>query len=68
MEILASILGLGVVGWLIDGQAGTAPWGLVIGLTLGAVGGTYNSVRRSRYFFEAEWKGRNKPPNDDQQP
>ena len=46
-EILASILGLGFIGWLIDRWWGTRPWVMVGGLILGLIGGLYNAVRKA---------------------
>lgn len=51
-EILASIVGLGLLGWAFDRWCGTQPWLLVTGLVLGTVGGVYNVVKKGRAFFE----------------
>ena len=38
-ELIASVVGLGALGWWIDRSQETAPWGLVICATIGFVGG-----------------------------
>jgi F0F1-type ATP synthase assembly protein I len=44
-ELLAAVVGFAVVGYWIDRHYATAPWGLIIGATLGIVGGMYNLIR-----------------------
>ncbi len=46
-EFAASVVGLSLLGLWIDRHRGTSPWGLLIGLALGLVGGTYNLIRDS---------------------
>lgn len=46
-ELVAAVAGFTLVGYWIDRHFGTAPWGLLIGLGLGLVGGTYNLIRSS---------------------
>ena len=43
--LVGGILLLGGIGYAVDRWQGTAPWGLVIGLTLGIVVGFYELVR-----------------------
>jgi F0F1-type ATP synthase assembly protein I len=43
--LVGAILLLGGLGYLADGWAGTAPWGLFVGLTLGIVVGFYELVK-----------------------
>lgn len=50
-EILASILGLGLVGWLLDRWLGWFPWLTVTGLIIGSIGGVYNAVRKAQRVF-----------------
>ncbi len=45
IEFVASIVGGGVIGWLLDRWLGTSPWLLVAGLFAGLVGGGYNFFR-----------------------
>ncbi len=47
VEIFASILGLGGVGWLLDYWFGTFPIMMTIGLILGIIGGLYNAVKKA---------------------
>lgn len=44
-EFAAGFVGLTLVGLWIDRTFDTAPWGLLIGLFIGLVGGTYNLIR-----------------------
>lgn len=41
MEFAGAIIGATIVGLIIDSQAGTAPWGVLVGLLLGTIGGLY---------------------------
>jgi F0F1-type ATP synthase assembly protein I len=47
VELAAAIVGFALVGFWIDRRYGTAPWGLVVGVALGVVGGMYNLIRQS---------------------
>lgn len=47
VELAAALIGFALVGLWIDRHYGTTPWGLVIGLGLGLVGGMYNLIRQS---------------------
>ena len=40
--------GLTGLGYWIDLKKGTGPWGVLIGLCLGFVGGTYNFIRAAQ--------------------
>lgn len=44
-EIAAAVGGFAALGWWIDRQRGTAPWGLLIGALLGLIGGLYNLIK-----------------------
>jgi F0F1-type ATP synthase assembly protein I len=47
IELAGATAGLALVGYWIDGKYGTAPWGILIGVFIGLVGGLYNLVRES---------------------
>jgi F0F1-type ATP synthase assembly protein I len=47
LELAGATAGLALVGYWIDGRFGTLPWGTVIGVVIGLVGGLYNLVRES---------------------
>jgi F0F1-type ATP synthase assembly protein I len=47
VQLAASIAGLTGLGYWIDVHYGTKPWGLIVGLVLGFVGGFYNLVKES---------------------
>jgi ATP synthase protein I len=47
VELAAAVAGFTLVGYWIDRHFGSAPWGMIVGLALGLVGGLYNLVRES---------------------
>jgi F0F1-type ATP synthase assembly protein I len=47
LELAGATAGFALIGYWLDGRFETAPWGLVIGVVLGLVGGLYNLVRQS---------------------
>jgi ATP synthase protein I len=47
LELAGALAGFALIGYWIDRWYGTEPWGLLIGVILGLVGGLYNLVRQS---------------------
>ena len=47
-EFIGAMLAGGFIGWFIDRQAGTGPWGLIVMLLLGFVTGLTQSLRRQK--------------------
>lgn len=47
MEMLASMLGLGLLGYGIDRWVGWFPVLTIVGIVLGLVGGLYNAVKKA---------------------
>ena len=47
LEFAGAVAGFTLVGYWIDRHYGSQPWGLLIGLVLGFVGGLYNLVKES---------------------
>jgi ATP synthase protein I len=47
-EFIGAMLAGGFIGWFIDRQLGSGPWGLIIMLMLGFVTGLYQSLRRQK--------------------
>src|SRR5215470_15583177 len=47
IELAGATAGLALVGYWIDGKFGTSPWGILIGVVIGIVGGLYNLVKES---------------------
>jgi F0F1-type ATP synthase assembly protein I len=47
VELAAATAGLALVGYWIDSRFATQPWGIVIGVIVGLVGGLYNLVKQS---------------------
>lgn len=47
VELAAAVIGLSLLGYWIDCQLKTGPWGLLICAILGIVGGLYNLVRKA---------------------
>ena len=52
IELLGAILGFALVGYWIDKHFETGPWGLLICITMGFIGGFYNLIRASLKAFE----------------
>lgn len=47
MELAAGVVGMCLAGYYIDQRYGFEPWGLVIGGTMGIIGGLYNLIREA---------------------
>ena len=52
-ELVAAVVGFGLIGWFTDRWQGTAPRFTLIGLGLGVVGGGYNFVRSALVMSRA---------------
>jgi F0F1-type ATP synthase assembly protein I len=62
VELLGAVLGFTLLGLWIDRHYGTGPWGLLVCLVLGLVGGFYNLIRTS---FRAIGENRRPGSSDD---
>src|SRR4051812_18699141 len=47
LELAGATAGLALFGYWIDKKFGTAPWGILVGVVVGLVGGLYNLVKES---------------------
>ena len=47
LELAGAVAGFALIGYWIDRRYATEPWGVVIGVILGLVGGLYNLVKQS---------------------
>jgi len=48
VELIGAVLGMGLIGWLIDRWQGWSPVATIIGFTVGALGGGYNFFRAAQ--------------------
>jgi len=46
LELIAAIAGLSLLGYFLDRHYETEPYLVLIGVTLGVVGGVYNAIRQ----------------------
>lgn len=56
-EFVGAMLAGGFIGWFIDRQFGTGPWGLILLLLLGFATGLYQSLRRQKKLEQRELDG-----------
>ena len=47
LELAGVTAGFALLGYWIDRRYGTAPWGVLVGVVLGLVGGLYSLVKQS---------------------
>jgi F0F1-type ATP synthase assembly protein I len=47
LELAGAVAGFTLIGWWVDRRFETSPWGVIIGVVLGLVGGMYNLIRSS---------------------
>ena len=47
LELVSAILGMLLVGWILDRWLGTAPRWTTLGAVVGVLGGVYNFIRRA---------------------
>lgn len=47
LELAGAVAGFALIGYWIDRHYGSDPWGILVGVILGLVGGMYNFVRQS---------------------
>ena len=57
-EFIGAMLAGGFIGWFIDRQAGTGPWGLITMLLLGFVTGLTQSLRRQKSLDQQGQQGK----------
>ncbi len=46
-ELAAGVIGMGLLGWLLDRWMHTSPWIMLGGIFVGLVGGGWNFIRRA---------------------
>jgi F0F1-type ATP synthase assembly protein I len=47
MELAGAVVGGCLLGYWVDRRFGTPPWGVVIGASIGVIGGLYNLIRQA---------------------
>jgi F0F1-type ATP synthase assembly protein I len=47
LELVGAVAGFTLIGYWIDRHYQSYPWGVVVGLALGLIGGMYNLIRQS---------------------
>ncbi|MGD2108327.1 MAG: AtpZ/AtpI family protein [Phycisphaerae bacterium] len=50
-EFVAAVAVFAFIGYLIDRKFGSSPWGVLVGLALGLIGGGYNLIKDSLAAF-----------------
>jgi len=50
-EFVAAVAVFALIGYAIDCKYESSPWGVLVGVALGLIGGTYNLVRESLAAF-----------------
>ena len=63
-EFVGAVVGLTLAGYWWDSHFGTGPWGILTGLVLGLIGGTYNMIRQSTLANRASGREIKKPNGD----
>jgi len=59
VELVGAVVGLTLAGYWWDRHFHTGPWGLLIGIALGIIGGTYNLIRQSLLASKEAGSGQN---------
>ncbi len=63
-EFVAAVVGFTLIGYGWDRHFGSSPWGLLTGVALGLIGGTYNLIRQSLSAFKDVDGGSKKSDGD----
>jgi len=66
-ELAAAVAGFTLVGYWVDRHYQVGPWGVLIGLALGLIGGMYNLIRQSLAASKAAGSG-SKTSSGDREP
>ncbi len=62
LQFALTFLGLGLVGWWLDGRLGSEPWLLICGIALGAAGGMYSLAARLGALPGSKRRDPSQPP------
>lgn len=65
VELAAAVIGFTLAGYWWDRHFHSSPWGLLIGIALGLVGGTYNLIRQSLVASREAGSGQKKTNSDE---
>jgi len=61
-ELTAALVGFTLLGFWIDRHFGTRPWGLLVSVLCGLVGGLYNTLRTSAQALSSSASHRRRGP------
>jgi F0F1-type ATP synthase assembly protein I len=64
IELAAAVAGFTLLGYWWDRHFHSAPWGLLIGIALGFIGGMYNLIRQSLLASREAGSGQKKTNGD----
>jgi F0F1-type ATP synthase assembly protein I len=65
VELAAAVIGFTLAGYWWDRHFHSSPWGLLIGIALGLIGGTYNLIRQSLVASREAGSGQKKTNGDE---
>ena len=62
---VGAIVGFALIGYFVDQHFDSQPWGIIVGVALGFVGGLYNLIKESGQVFREARLEDNEAARDD---